>query len=182
MNQRSVHLKDHSQARVRLIGLTGLTGLIIVVASIASSCQRGSDVEMAAAQTSDDSVAPQLATGNGESTAGSNYTVFNPALSMGTDAPGRLELRVTPRGGFKVNTEYPWLMTISPPDSLTVEQREWDVSTMERLTEDEALMAIPVSARAAGQYQVDGHLRFSVCNDVRCDTPQASVVWSVTVE
>ena len=137
---------------------------------------------MAATQAADDSAAQQLATGDGESITGSNFTVFHPALSMGTDAPGRLELRVTPRGDFKVNTEYPWLLTINTPDSLTVGQRQWDVSSMERLTEDEALLAIPVSASAAGQYEVEGHLRFSVCNDARCDTPQANVVWSVTVE
>jgi len=158
-----------------------LAALVILAACFAPSCQRGSGVDVTTPESTHQSTGSQPSSG-GDSTEGPNFVISHPTLSMSTDALGRLELRVTPRGGFKNNTEYPWLLTLSPPESLGVDRQQWDVSTMERLTEEEALFQIPVSAREAGQYEVDGHLRFSVCNDVRCDTPQADVSWSVTVE
>jgi hypothetical protein len=113
---------------------------------------------------------------------GPNYTVIQPEVALPRGESGRLELRIVPHSGFKINLEYPWRLTLEASDALTPEAAEWTADAAQHFTEEEVVFEIPVAAGEPGQGRVDGHLRFSVCNDARCDTPREDVAWAVTVE
>jgi hypothetical protein len=121
----------------------------------------------------------------GEPEIGSNYTLDHPAVSIVRGESGQLELHVSATSGFHINLEYPWRLILQANDGVQMESLEWDRSTMVTFTEDEAVYQIPVSTAAdgiVGAQEVTGELRFSVCNDARCDTPRAQVAWAVNIE
>ncbi|MBN1947425.1 MAG: hypothetical protein JW797_17270 [Bradymonadales bacterium] len=113
---------------------------------------------------------------------GPNYHIVVPALSLPPWGQGQLELRVVGHSGFHVNLEYPWRLRIDPPSGLTVEPLEFDPTGAAVFTQQEAVFRVPVAAGDAGEYQVDGQLRFSVCSESRCDVPRRDIAWVVSVQ
>jgi hypothetical protein len=150
--------------------------LVWLLAPSASwACERGEPGEQRLAQGGDSAAISEL-------TQGSNYTIVHPRAEVRVAETGQLELRVTAGSGFKVNVEYPWRLTLESDAPVTLPQLDFRAADAAQLTEEAAVFSVPVTPSAAGVHEVDGRLRFSVCNDVRCDVLQADVSWAVSAE
>jgi len=133
------------------------------------------------AQSDDETEGPSCVAG-GPEIAGANYTVSQPGLELNAGTEGFLELQVTPAAGFKINLEYPWNLNIGETSGASIEQLVWRTQDALTFTEDTVVFQIPVTTEESGEDYVCGHLRFSICNDSRCDTPREDVSWVVSVE
>lgn len=162
---------------------TRLTSLLTVTAflALAAACQRSNGQELPVGETPAATAQAPAEPAAGR-TSGPTYTIEHAAVTLAPAASGELELRVTPTPGFKVNLLYPWDLTLSTGDPVTIERTEWDNASAQTFTEQEAVFRLPVEATQSGTYEVSGDLRFSICNEHRCQTPTAQVGWAVTVE
>ena len=151
---------------------------------VATACERPITVQPEGEANGQLSVEEEPAPEAGNtSIQGPNYTVEQIGTSFsGADGAGSVRLRVTPSVGFKLNVLYPWQLSVTGTDAVSVEQGEWDRESAETFGEQEAVFVIPVSSGEAGANTLPGHLNFSVCNDSRCDLPQEDVEWEVTVQ
>lgn len=131
---------------------------------------------------SDDETETPSCVASGSEIAGANYTVSQPGLELNAGTDGVLELQVTPADGFKINLEYPWNLNIGETSQASIEQLVWRTQDALTFTEESVVFQIPVSTEQTGVDHVCGHLRFSICNDSRCDTPREDISWVVSVE
>ena len=132
-------------------------------------------------QSNDETETPSCAAGGPEIT-GANYTVSQPGLALSAGTEGLLELEVTPAAGFKINLEYPWNLYIGETSGASIEQLVWRTQDASTFNEDTVVFQIPVTTEETGEDHVCGHLRFSICNDSRCDTPREDISWVVSVD
>ena len=80
-----------------------------------------------------------------------------------------LQLDVSPGAGLKINLEFPWALTVGE-QSLSAEDTHTFRDELVRYR-----LPVPEGAGA----EVEGMLRFSVCNDATCYTPRERVVWQL---
>lgn len=85
--------------------------------------------------------------------------------SVGAD--GQLVAEVIPAAGYKINTEFPW--------RLTVAEETKRVDDAETFNEQRARFT---ASKPESEGEVTGELRFSVCNASTCLTPRETVRWT----
>lgn len=90
-------------------------------------------------------------------------------LSTSVDGEGRLITEVTPKAGYRINVDYPWKLTVGEQA-----QGQGEASTF-----DEKKVRFVSDTSAEAGTQVEGELRFSVCNDATCLTPREKVQWQL---
>jgi len=84
-------------------------------------------------------------------------------LRTSVDDEGRLIAEVTPKGKFRVNTEYPWILTVGEVSQ--------DKRQAAEFSEKKARFVVADSEEA------DGHLRFSICSNSTCLNPVKDLHW-----
>lgn len=85
-------------------------------------------------------------------------------LSTSVDEDGRLITEVTPKRGYRVNVDYPWILSVG--------DNSQDKRQAVEFSEKKARFV--VSEEAAG---AEGQLRFSICNNNTCLTPVEDLHW-----
>ena len=113
---------------------------------------------------------------------GTNYVISVPILELSRGAQAELHLTVAPTAGFKVNVLYPWHLEMTPTAGVSIERLEWDRESAATFSEESVVFDIPISGTTAGTQTISGHLRFSICNDSRCDLHRETVSWEVSVQ
>lgn len=84
-------------------------------------------------------------------------------LRTSVDDEGRLIAEVTPKGKFRVNTDYPWILTVG---DISQDKRQ-----AAEFSEKKARFVVD-NAEAT-----DGHLRFSICSNSTCLNPVKDLHW-----
>lgn len=84
-------------------------------------------------------------------------------LQTSVDEDGRLIAEVTPKGKFRVNTEYPWILTVGEVSQ--------DKRQAAEFSEKKARFVV------ADSEENDGHLRFSICSNSTCLNPVKDLHW-----
>lgn len=96
------------------------------------------------------------------------------------NAAGTFELRLDARGGFHVNREYPWMVTVTTPTGVTTPS-----ATIEGggITLEEASARIPVSftATAPGTHRITCAVDFGICTEENCQFETRNVAVDVVV-
>lgn len=82
--------------------------------------------------------------------------------------PSTFELRLTPRGEYHVNLNYPWSVTISPPAAVLVPTATFDSATAAEMTETVARFVVPFTPTAAGSHDVTAVVDFGICRAEAC--------------
>lgn len=78
------------------------------------------------------------------------------------------EIRLTPRGEYHVNREYPWSVTVTPPAAVTVPTTTFDAGTATEMTDTVARFVVPFTPTAAGTHDVTAAVDFGVCREEAC--------------
>jgi hypothetical protein len=111
----------------------------------------------------------------------SNFTLNASATGpYAPNAAGTFELRLDTRGGFHVNREYPWMVTVTTPTGVTTPS-----ATIEGggITLEEASARIPVSftATAPGTHRITCAVDFGICTEENCQFETRNVAVDVVV-
>ena len=127
-------------------------------------------------------------TGEPASTAGAGAS--GPLYSIEVRAPEKVtvgqeataEILVTPRGGFKINVEYPAKLTLEAVPAGTRVPSE--TVTKSAMSVEDARLTVPVrfTADAPGERRLGGELRFSICNPQTCQMPRETVSFTTLAE
>jgi hypothetical protein len=107
-------------------------------------------------------------------------TVKGPASGK-LNAPLVATIRVLPKGGYKMNLEFPTKLKVAGPASATPPQLELTAKQAAKLTKAELLLKPTFKVNAPGVHAFAGTLRFSVCTEKLCELKSEAVKWTVSV-
>ncbi len=88
-------------------------------------------------------------------------------LVTSVDDQGRLVTSVSPKPGYRVNTDFPWQLQVG----------ESSQSGQQAVRFDEKNARFVTKVDAEDIEALEGQLTFSVCNDHTCLTPRETVHW-----
>lgn len=112
--------------------------------------------------------------------AGANYQLRIDAPKEGkVGQAGTAVVRVTPRGGWKVNLRYPIRLRLQPPAAVAIAKAELAAADA-KVSEQEARFEVGYTVTQAGAHTVTGELKFSVCDKEKCDIKKEAVTWTTT--
>jgi hypothetical protein len=108
-------------------------------------------------------------------------------VAAGSEAVARIT--VTPGKGYKVNTEYPTKLTLTPPEGVTVAKdkltaggRDKAKGDADRMDEKQLTFAVKLTPAASGSYTVNGNFKFAVCDADQCLAKQESIAIAVAAK
>lgn len=103
-----------------------------------------------------------------------------PAGKAGTAAVARV--RATPGPGYHMNHEYPASLKLTTVDGISADRPSQDLSQVAKLTDDELIFEVKLTAARAGTFQVPAEFKFAVCTDTSCDPKKQTVAIAVTAQ
>jgi hypothetical protein len=77
-------------------------------------------------------------------------------------------VRLTPRGEYHVNRNYPWSVTVTPPAAVLVPTATFDSTTAAEMTDTIARFVVPFTPSAAGTHEVTAAVDFGICREEAC--------------
>jgi hypothetical protein len=108
-------------------------------------------------------------------------------VKAGSEAVARIT--VTPGKGYKVNTEYPTKLTLTPPTGVTLAKDRFtagghdkvkgDADTMD---EKQLTFAVKLTPAASGTYTINGNFKFAVCDADQCLAKQETIAIAVAAK
>lgn len=108
--------------------------------------------------------------------------VIEPTAAYQPGKEGAVVVRLTPKGAYKVNKEYPFRFECQNPPSEGVSYPQPTVAQSEgKIEEREAVFMVPLVPNKSGKLQVGGVFSLSVCNDDRCVLDKRNLVTEVSV-
>jgi hypothetical protein len=108
-------------------------------------------------------------------------------VAAGSEAVARIT--VTPGKGYKVNTEYPTKLTLTPPtgvtlakDKFTAGGRDKAKGDADKMDEKELTFAVKLTPAASGSYTINGSFKFAVCDADQCLAKQETIAIAVAAK
>jgi hypothetical protein len=95
--------------------------------------------------------------------------------------PGAFEVRLTPRGEYHVNREYPWTVTITAPEGVTVPQTTLESGSAAEMTDTIARFSVPFTPTTPGTHHLVAAVDFGICTEEGCQFELRNVAVDVTV-
>lgn len=125
---------------------------------------------------------------NGKSGGSSQppVTPRGPSFALSVEAPPEVKvggesapsIRVVPRGGYKVNMEYPTKLQVKAPSGVSPAEETLPRARAATHTEGEILYKPTFKLETAGEHAFQGTLRFSVCTKQQCEIKSETVKWT----
>jgi hypothetical protein len=111
----------------------------------------------------------------------SNFTLNAAAGGpYAANAAGTFELRLDTRGGFHVNREYPWMVTVTTPTGVTTPSATIEGGGI-TLEETSARIPVAFTASAPGTHRITCAVDFGICTEENCQFETRNVAVDVTV-
>lgn len=96
--------------------------------------------------------------------------------------PLKAQVQVEPRGGYKVNLEFPTKLEVKGPAGATPEAVTLRGKDAAQLTEARLLLEPTFTVAGAGEHRFSGTLKFSVCTEKLCEIKNEEVSWVAKVQ
>lgn len=94
---------------------------------------------------------------------------------------GAFELRLTPRGAYHVNREYPWTVSVTAPEGVAVPTPTIESAGATEMTDTVARFTVPFTASAPGTHRMVAAVDFGICTEEGCQFEVRNVAVDVTV-
>lgn len=107
---------------------------------------------------------------------------LKPAGPYATGKLGTVVLDLEPREPYHVNQEYPMSVSVSAKDGITLPKAELQKGDAAEYTEKRARFEVPFTPTAAGEHQIEAHVRFAVCTPETCVPDERKLALAVPVE
>lgn len=91
----------------------------------------------------------------------------------------RTRLRLTGKGKYHVNAQYPISLTVTPPAGVDVPKARLKAADGQ-VSEKEARFEVGFTPRDAGAKVFTAELKFSVCTAQNCDIKKEKITWTTT--
>lgn len=95
-------------------------------------------------------------------------------------APGTATVTVRPRGGWKLNTEYPFKLELAPAAGVKVAKTVLRKDDARRFGEGGADVDVVITAAKIGQSAVAATVKFAMCDDASCAVHKESFTITTT--
>jgi hypothetical protein len=105
-----------------------------------------------------------------------DYAVSIKAPAAKASEKGVAKLKVTPKGKFHMNMEYPIKLTISAPSGVTVEKAKQTAKDATKLDQAAAEFDIAFKSDSPGKKSFTGELKFAICEEQTSCHPHAEKV------
>ncbi|MCC6746489.1 MAG: hypothetical protein IT371_02460 [Deltaproteobacteria bacterium] len=129
--------------------------------------------------------APVVPAGGGgaKETASAMYEVkLDPPAATAVGQAAVATVRLLPKGGYKVNLEYPIKLTVTGPAAATPARLELVGKDAARFDKTEAQFKPSVKLGAAGAHAFKATFKFSVCTDKQCELKSEELQWVAKVQ
>lgn len=139
--------------------------------------------------TGDEHVQPGPA-GNPEPEAPAGPVVNDPTYELRAEATppytageqGTFQIRLTPRGHYHVNQEFPMSIALTAPGGVTVPGAALGNGDAQEFSEQVARFEVPFTASAAGEHRVTALVDFAVCTPEACMPDQRTLALVLPVQ
>jgi hypothetical protein len=114
--------------------------------------------------------------GGEEGAANAGPVVNDPTFELRANAGGpysagqngSFEIRLTPRGGYHVNQEFPTTINLSGPEAIAFADSELEGTDAAEMAEQRARFNVAFTPSAAGEHRVTARVSFAVCTPENC--------------
>jgi len=111
-----------------------------------------------------------------------NFTLVSTApASLTAGTAGSFELVLTPLGEYHVNREYPWTVSVTGPEGVTLPQPTLESGSATEMTDTVARFSVPFTPTATGTHHMVASVDFGICTDEGCQFETRAVAVDVTV-
>ncbi len=97
-------------------------------------------------------------------------------------AEGHFTIRLTPRGNFHVNQDYPLSITLTGPGGVTFPHATLTAAEAQTMSEQLASFDVPFTASGAGTQHVTALVDFAVCTPESCMPDTRTVAIDLAVQ
>ena len=112
-----------------------------------------------------------------------------PSFELRSDAPGpytagtegHFTIRLTPRGNYHVNQDYPLSIALTHPSEVALPHVTLAAADAQTMSEPLALFDVPFTASAAGTHHLTTLVDFAVCTPEACMPDTRTVAVDLTV-
>lgn len=112
-------------------------------------------------------VALAVATLTSAAFAADNYDLKVKGASGKAGEKTTATVKITPKGAFHVNMEYPHKLVLTTPDGVTVEKAKLAASDA-KVSKEAIEFQVAATSASAGKKTITGELKFAVCTDNEC--------------
>lgn len=114
--------------------------------------------------------------------AGNYKLVVTPPKSAAKGQPAVAVVHIEGAGEYKLNTDYPTKLVITPPDGVTVAKAKLTKADATKFTKDGADFAISFTSSSVGVKTFTGEVKFMVSTDTNANPIEEKLSFSVNVK
>ncbi len=93
-------------------------------------------------------------------------------------SPATAAVKVTPAKGFHMSTDYPIKLSLEAPAGVKLDKAEYNSGKGEK----GLAFAVKATADKAGEYTINGTLKFGVCDDQSCHPKRQPITITVAAK
>jgi hypothetical protein len=95
---------------------------------------------------------------------------------------GVTEIHVVPKDGWKMNHDFPMLLTVTAPEGVAVDSAEQAIPDAVHYSDERGEWAVRFTPEDGGEKAFEADFRFAVCTDEVCIPKREKLAWVVEVE
>jgi hypothetical protein len=126
--------------------------------------------------------AATIPAGEGSGGKGKSFDLTVKGLSFGKGGASAVAaIQVIPKGGYKMNLEFPLKLKVSGPPAAKPRELEMTAKQATKLTKALLIMKPVFTLTTPGAHAFKGTLRFSICTEKQCEIKTETLTWTTTV-
>jgi hypothetical protein len=199
-------------SRIALAGALTATLTAALGVTLAASCSKSAGTQegkTSSAAAAPDMVAPPggpgpgapggdvKATGGPKGAAGGAFKLKPEEGELSIEVPADAaagketiaRVVVTPTSKFKINFEYSTLLSLQPPEGVSIEKAEMKAGGMakvqgdaEKFEEKKLAFAVKLTPKASGSHTINGTFKFAVCDKDTCLAKKETIAFQVAAK
>ena len=93
--------------------------------------------------------------------------------------PAEVTVRLRPKGRYKINMDFPFKLSVTPPAGASMGKKVLTKKDAERYTEKEARLRVPFTPSIKGKLRFGAECRFAICIAEACFPRTEALTWIV---
>jgi hypothetical protein len=107
---------------------------------------------------------------------------IKPSGAYAAGTPGKVEVELEAKAGFKCNQEYPYKFKVKDSPDVEYPAPVVKGDALRFVGKDKAVMTVPFTPKASGKKTIAGQFSFSVCTDEQCLVEKRDLTLQISVD